>query len=235
MKPEYVSMLGNLSLDQPRVVATITEDVVDRAEDAVEMDADALEIRIDMLDRPVDDLPRLFHILRDLSELPIIATNRREGEGGEWVGPERERIDALVSVFDYVDAVDIEYYAGERDDVLQEADEYNLLKIVSFHDTTDTPAGDFIESMIEDMFDVGADVARVVTTAHDRDDVLRMLGSTLRVEELGPVSTMCTGRMGYLGRALTPLFGSKLTYGSIDPVDEKLRVDRLRMALDLLQ
>lgn len=231
---KIIPRLGNLPLDRPYIVATLVDDPVNRLDIATELGADVLEVRMDLIDRPIDDFPRMFHILRDLTDLPVIATNRREGEGGGWRGPERERIDVLTSVFDYVDAVDIEYYAQKRDDVMHMADEYNILKVVSFHDMNDTPPLEFIRSMVEDMFDVGADVSRMVTTANDRRDVLRILEATMDVSGMGLVSTMCLGKEGDISRVLAPLFGSILTYGSVDPVENGINVAGISLILDIL-
>lgn len=63
-----------------------------------------LEARIDYLSR---NHQQLMRSLQQLTDKPVIVTNRKKDDGGHFDGTETERIQVLTSVIDNADAVDI--------------------------------------------------------------------------------------------------------------------------------
>ena len=74
------------------IVAAIANDPLISAIHAVDEGADMIEIRIDLMNYPADSLSSLFRELSDTVQVPIIATNRMQAEGGGFTGSEKERI-----------------------------------------------------------------------------------------------------------------------------------------------
>ncbi len=47
--------------------------------------------------------------------------------------------------------------------------------IISYHNYSETPSDEALEALVEDMFDEGADIAKIATTAKCVEDSARML------------------------------------------------------------
>ncbi len=212
------------------VVASIGKNPVNTSIKAKEMGADILELRIDLIrEDPI-------RILKDLKELglPVIITNRMKKEGGAWTGSETRRIHELVSLIPHADAVDIELGASNRDLVVKKAKNAGKKIIISMHDFQSTPDLKTLEDSIRESFDAGADIAKLAVMPHSLDDVLHLLEVTLHSS--GAVCTIAMGEIGKHSRAISPLYGSVMTYGYVDiPVAPgQLRVDELKYMLKLL-
>ena len=212
------------------VVASIGKNPVNTSIKAKELGADILELRIDLISEDPQK------ILKDLKELglPVIITNRMKKEGGAWTGSETRRIQELISLIPYADAVDIELCAPDRDIVVKKAKNAGKKIIISMHDFHNTPDVKTMEDSIRESFDAGADIAKLAVMPHSLDDVLHLFEVTLH--SCGPVCTIAMGDIGKHSRAISPLYGSVMTYGYVDiPVAPgQLRVDELKYMLKLL-
>jgi len=212
------------------VVASIGKNPLNTSIRAKELGADILELRIDL----VSEDPH--KILKDVKELglPVIITNRMKKEGGAWTGSEIRRVQDLVSLIPYADAVDIELCAPNRDMVVKKAKNAGKKIIISTHDFQNTPDVKIMADFIRGSFDAGADIAKLAVMPHSLDDVLHLLEVTLH--SCGPVCTIAMGEIGKHSRAISPLYGSVMTYGYVDnPVAPgQLRVDELKYLLKLL-
>jgi 3-dehydroquinate dehydratase-1 len=197
------------------VLAAATTDLDD--EPAARAHADALEFRMDGADDPLADLAAYD------GTLPLIATNRPEGEGGAVPDDER-RLDQLLAAAerDAVAAVDIELGtvdSGEAQGVLLAAHEHDAAVIVSTHDFGGTPERAAIEDLLARAGEY-ADVAKVAVTAESPDDVLALLAATRTATAAGDrVATMAMGEAGRHSRAVAPLYGSKIGYAPVDAAD----------------
>ncbi|PWB54852.1 MAG: type I 3-dehydroquinate dehydratase [Candidatus Methanoperedenaceae archaeon] len=212
------------------VVASIGKNPVNTSIKAKELGADILELRIDLISEDPQK------ILKDLKELglPVIITNRMKKEGGAWTGSENLRIRELVSLIPYADAVDIELYAPDRDVVVKKAKNSGKKIIISTHNFENTPDVKTMAESIRDSFDAGADIAKLAVMPHSLNDVLHLLEVTLH--SCGAVCTIAMGEIGKHSRAISPIYGSVMTYGYVDiPVAPgQLRVDELKYMLKLL-
>lgn len=212
------------------VVASIGRNPISTSIKAKELGADILELRLDLIS---DDPNQILKELKALG-LPIIITNRMKEEGGAWTGSEHMRIQELVSLIPHADAVDIELGAKERELAIKTAKNTGKKVIISTHDFQNTPDIKVMEDYIERSFDAGADIAKLAVTPHTLDDVLHLLDVTLHSS--GPVCTIAMGDIGKHSRAISPIYGSVMTYGYVDiPVAPgQLRVDELKYILKLL-
>jgi 3-dehydroquinate dehydratase I len=212
------------------VVASIGKNPVNTSIKAKELGADILELRIDMIS---EDPHKILKNLKELG-LPVIITNRMKKEGGAWAGSEIRRIRELVSLIPYADAVDIELCAPNRDMVVKKAKNSGKKIIISAHDFQSTPDLKTMAESIQGSFDAGADIAKLAVMPHSLDDVLHLLEVTLHSS--GAVCTIAMGEIGKHSRAISPLYGSVMTYGYVDiPVAPgQLRVDELKYMLKLL-
>ncbi|SFB70009.1 3-dehydroquinate dehydratase [Halobiforma haloterrestris] len=197
----------------------LTASTADLAEEpAAREHADALEFRMDLADDPLAALAAYD------GDLPILATNRADWEGGEASDDEDARLKALAeaSGFAAVEAIDVELAAirlGDADDLLETVREREpaVSVVASAHDFDGTPDE---AAMVETLTEAceRADVGKLAVTAHDRSDALAVLSATHRLTADGKtVATMAMGDAGSHTRAVAPVYGSRIGYAPVDP------------------
>jgi 3-dehydroquinate dehydratase-1 len=218
--------IGSLELNKS-IVAAIGKNPVESAANAKKLGADLLELRIDLL----DDYSEAVSLLQEIKKtgLPVIITNRMKQEGGAWENSEDERIGLLLSLMSLADAVDIELCAKDRD-----ARKSGKTVIISTHDFKKTPPYDAMKSVLDKSFAAGADIAKLAVMPGSFDDVLRLLDVTLHAK--GAVCTIAMGDIGKHSRVIAQVYGSVMTYGSVDTATApgQLRVDELKTILELI-
>jgi len=197
------------------VLAAATADLGD--EPAARGLADAVEFRMDLAADP------LAHLDAYDGELPLIATNRVARDGGDAPeGP--DRLDALEAAAEHpqVGAIDVELDAlrdGNAGRVVEHARERGVAVIVSSHDFEGTPGLDRMRSVLSAAASRG-DVGKLAVTADSPDDVLALLTATWETTCDGRrVATMAMGEAGRHSRAVAPLYGSRIGYAPVDPVE----------------
>ncbi|SDQ29132.1 type I 3-dehydroquinate dehydratase [Natronobacterium texcoconense] len=176
--------------------------------------ADAIEFRMDLAEEPLAALEAYD------GDLPILATNRAEWEGGE--ASDEGRLEELTEAtrFEAVEAVDVELAAirdGDAEAVLKTARERDVSIVASAHDFEGTPTE---SEMLETLADAceHADVGKLAVTAHSREETLALLSVTHRLTADGKtVATMAMGEAGSHTRAVAPVYGSKIGYAPVDP------------------
>ena len=194
------------------VLAASTADLAD--EPAAREHADAIEFRMDLADEPLAALEAYD------GELPILATNRAEWEGGE--ADDEGRLEALadVTAFEAVEAIDVELESildGEAEAVLETARERDVSTVASAHDFDGTPPR---KELVRTLTEAGkyADVAKLAVTAESKTDTLALLSATEQLTSHGDtVATMAMGEVGSHTRAVAPVYGSKIGYAPVDP------------------
>ncbi|EMA47262.1 type I 3-dehydroquinate dehydratase [Halococcus saccharolyticus] len=195
------------------VLAAVTADLTE--ESAAREHADAVEFRMDLAIDPLTTLDDYD------GELPILATNRTEAEGGE-AAEKSERLDVLRRAAEHpaVEAIDIELAAiAESDgrDVVEHAHEHDASVVVSAHDFSGTPSRSELRETLSRACEHG-DVGKLATTATSIDDVLVLLSVTRDLDANGHrVATMAMGATGRHSRAIAPLYGSRIAYAPVDP------------------
>jgi 3-dehydroquinate dehydratase-1 len=195
------------------VLAAATTDLAD--EPAARAHADAVEFRLDGASDPLAALDA------DDGDLPLIATNRPEREGGDVPdGPERLATLREAVAAPSVAAVDVELSAIERGDadaVLEAADRHDVSVVVSTHDFESTPPRERLDELLADA-DTHGDVAKLAVTPHAPADVLDLLAATRAATADGrTVATVAVGEAGRHSRAVAPLYGSRIGYAPVDP------------------
>jgi len=185
-------------------------------EPAARDDADAVEFRMDLTDEPLEALESYD------GDLPILATNRAEWEGGE--ASDRGRLDALgeAAKLDAVEAIDLELDSVRTDKgqrVAAAARDRDVSVVVSAHDFERTPSPADLRNVLEEATSFG-DVGKLAITARSREDVLVLLAATQEFDARGErVATMAMGEAGRHSRAVAPLYGSRIGYAPVDPED----------------
>ena len=178
--------------------------VVAELQEAVKRGAKFIELRLDFLAKAVD-----FKRLTPLKQCPWVATLRRPSDGGRYSGTEQERMmilrQAIVSgAFEWVDL---------ETDVAGTIPRFGPVKrIVSYHNTTETPAN--LEDIYATMLGQDADVYKLAVTAHTTDDVARVM--QLQRSAPKPTVAFCMGDLGQPTRFLSLKFGAPWIYAAFN-------------------
>ena len=200
--------LEGLEIEAPAIVAVLSgEEAETNAPLAERLGADLVEVRLDLL--PGDPI-KVIRGVREATSLPIIATNRLTTEGGGFQGGEDDRIAILAEASAWADLVDVELLAEGRDRLLEMVERP---VIISYHDFQGMPSINATRSILAEMFEAGADIAKLAVTPATLEDCLGLL--RLLLDTTAPTSILGMGDLGRHLRAVAPIYGSVLTYGYI--------------------
>ncbi|MHC1636198.1 MAG: type I 3-dehydroquinate dehydratase [Candidatus Methanospirareceae archaeon] len=226
------------------IVGVMRDLSISKARRAKEEGAEMLEVRIDLLSKEEREVRRIEGFVEKEKEeigLGVIATNRRKEEGGGFEGKEEERIEMLMRVIEEVDidAVDIEFFADGKEEVIKEARRHSLPVIISYHDFEGAPSMKDIEKIVEGMYADGGDIAKIAVTPRSMEEALSILQFTLEHSRRGKkLAIIGMGHVGKHLRVIAPIYGSVLTYGFIEGDREvapaQLSIKELKNILDTL-
>jgi len=188
--------------------------MISRAE---KVGADLLEIRLDYLNMRAPDAMEKLERTVGRASVPVIATNRQYKQGGYRLQNEEERVQTLIRAatvgFQYVD---LELTTVELKSVVKKVRDPGATPIVSFHDLEGTPEESEMEKITESQIEAGAEICKLVTTANELSDSIRCLDFTRRISETSRIVCFAMGRKGVLSRALSPFFGGRFTFASLE-------------------
>src|SRR5262249_48813602 len=172
-------------------------------QEAVRQGARFIELRLDFL-KKAPDFKRL------LTEKPctLLATVRRQPDGGKWGSGEEARLtllrQAIAAGFDWVDL---------ETDVADSIPRYGSVKrIVSYHNLRESPAE--LEKIHQRMCAQDADVVKIAARATQASDTLRVLN--LLRDAARPTVAFCIGDIGFPSRILAGKLGAPFTYAAFN-------------------
>jgi 3-dehydroquinate dehydratase-1 len=177
------------------------------AKKAITLGADMLELRIDALEDPDPD--EVQQLIADMN-YSVIATNRIQSEGGSFNGSEEERTSILVKAAEFADIVDIELQTDikMRNDVIKASKS----TIISYHNFKNTPSFDELLNVVKKEKELG-DIAKFAVMPNNSKDTLTVLRVLSEVENTIGIAM---GDIGKYTRIVAPIFGSPITFASID-------------------
>jgi 3-dehydroquinate dehydratase-1 len=230
--------IGSFDLGKrPGIVSVIFEEPMESARASKWLGADLLELRLDLLEfSGPDDMKGIIERIRSSTNLPCIATNRVQSDGGAWSGSENARIELLGQALPVTDAIDIELStdAKFRESLIRMAKAAKKTVIVSSHDFKSTPTVAEMKSTLDRSFRAGADIAKLAVTPQCMQDALDLLQVTLDAEKA--VCTIAMGDIGKHTRMVAPCYGSVLTYGSLGKAvaPGQIQIHQLKSVLEIL-
>ena len=173
--------------------------------------ADLVEIRVDYL-KTVSLTPFL-----ESRHKPLIVTNRRGEEGGQYKGEERKRLAVLQEAIDLEgDYIDVEW-ATERPYLRSLIRNKGGTQVVlSFHDFHGTPSLKELQRLFDQMVRLGADVIKIVPLARSWEDNLSILSLIpFAKRRRQKIVAFCMGEKGQISRIFSPFLGAAWTYASL--------------------
>lgn len=190
--------------------------VIQAAKNSFEAGADLVEFRIDAMDHPNPD--DVLNIIKDINQ-PLIATNRKIDEGGFFQGSESERTEILLTAAKHADIIDIEL---ETDiDHMNKVIKASKSTIISYHDFKKTPPLDFLLDIVSRERQLG-DIAKFAVMPKTLSDTIVVLNVLSKVEKTVGIAM---GDMGRYTRVVAPLFGSPITFASLDNISAPGQLD----------
>ena len=194
-------------MNKPRICAVITHNNP-HAISSIEPLVDLFEVRIDLIGNGWQEVVQ--HIKK-----PWIACNRRGDEGGNCQGSESQRVtDLLKSLELGADIIDIELRTDTLKETVPQIKE-RAECLISFHDIKGTPSPAKMKGIVRSQLEAGADICKIVTTAHTFEDNISTLQLIADFPDIRLVA-FAMGQIGVISRIFCPLAGGDFTYASIE-------------------
>ncbi len=185
--------------------------------ESVASQADVLEIRLDSLSAPA------LSPFIDATATPLLFTNRPQWEGGQFTGEEEQRLSILLEAVSRNCAyVDLELLAPPvSQQEMRSALQHSSSKLIlSWHNFKNTPSREELVGRMALMQDNGADIGKIITTAHSHADVLRVLELQEVAARLEfPLIAFCMGKPGVISRVATCGLGGYMTYCAVSETE----------------
>ena len=164
-----------------------------------------------------------IEIGKALSNNPYLFTFRSTSQGGHLTIPVEEYVALNKAIIEAeaVDLVDIETWIGDPAvlELVECAKQHNVKTVISYHNFAGTPSVDWMVNLLTHMADLGADIPKIATMANSAQDALKLLAATeemSRIHSDKPLLTMAMGREGSITRLVGELFGSAITFCSLE-------------------
>lgn len=228
------------------LVAKEKSELLTQARELKRLAPDLLEWRIDGYDAVEDVdacLAALSALKTEIDPIPLIFTCRIHTEGGFKNIAEQDRLKLITAAIESggVDIVDIELCNAPAfiETVKQTAVQHDVKLILSYHNFDETPDETFILDKLVNAQKMGADIAKLAAMPKNHQDVLTLLGATLKARSSAvktPIVTMSMGEIGGLTRLAGGLFGSDITFavGQQSSAPGQIPIGKLRQAMAVL-
>lgn len=225
----------------PPDLASLSE----QARIAAALRPDLIEWRADFFrEQTPERLVEGARVLRSIApDLAVIFTLRAKDEGGAQQIPPSVRRLLIDSVLrsNTIDIVDLEL-ANEPDflsALMSAAHGSGVRVLLAMHDFQQTPASEMLSGQIRAMRDRGAAIAKLAVMPRSEEDVLRLLGVTMRARREFPDLPLCTmsmGRLGTVTRVAGFLYGSDMAFavGKEASAPGQIPIEDARRMTDLL-
>jgi 3-dehydroquinate dehydratase type I len=222
----------------PRICVSILPKNIAEAlnliEGAEKNQADLIEVRLDCLEET-----RSLKDLAKSTKLPLIATNKLEGEKGFFSGNDAERqktlLNAATNGFEYVD---VDLSCQKHQETISKLKQLGVKPIVSFHKFNGALGVSEMERILDEEIASGACVCKIVTTAAEIEDNLPALSFVSFASSKAKLVCFCMGAQGKVSRLLSPLFGAYFTFASLNLGSEtaagQMSINEMRSAYTLL-
>lgn len=158
-----------------------------------------------------------------LENHPYLFTFRSVSQGGQLTLPAEEYVELNKAIIaaEAIDLVDIETWIGDSLilELVECARQHNVKTVISYHNFAGTPSVDWMVNLLTHMVDLGADIPKIATMANTAQDALKLLAATEETSRLHtdkPLLTMAMGRDGSITRLAGELFGSSITFCSLE-------------------
>jgi 3-dehydroquinate dehydratase I len=193
-------------MKKPRICVSVVDADIEAIKE-IEHEIDLFEVRLDLIGPQWPELVRFI-------KKPWIACNRSPQEGGRGNPDQVKRIEELLWAAETgACIVDLEYLTPGLKEIVP------LVKarakcLLSFHDMVETPSYSTLVQIADSQIKAGADICKIVTTAHRLEDSLSILKLIKKFPETKMVA-FSMGEPGRISRILAPLAGGYYTHACL--------------------
>ncbi len=208
---------------------------------------DVVEWRADFFEN-IADTAEVIDVARGIKkqagDISVIFTIRSVREGGKAIAlPDQEavRLNADVCKLTDIEYVDCELSNRPADIryIKEVAAENGTRVIGSFHDFRFTPAEDVLMQKFREAEAYRLDVAKVAVMPRKLEDVLTLLGVSLRAKDQIkiPLIVVSMGHYGAVSRIIGGVFGSALTFavGDKSSAPGQVPIEDMQVVLDIIE
>ena len=204
------------------LVGRTREAILDELAIVLPKGPDLIEWRVDYF-QDIGHIATVIEIARQIKKaakaIPLIFTCRSANEGGQRIPLNDAEIVKL-----YVDVcasrcIDIVAYelsnlTRNLEQIRKASRDNDVAMLMSFHNFQYTPEAAILSAKFRDAEQLGADIAMVAVMPRAHEDVLTLLGATLRASESSgiPVIGVSMGAIGSVSRLVGGVYGSAVTF-----------------------
>lgn len=175
------------------------------------MNVNYIELRLDVIDGITSKkATSIIEKIKDITNIPIILTNRTQLEGGFFSSTQENRIKILADNASLVEYTDIELNTSEflRQQVIDNANK----TIISYHNFEKTPSYDYLNNIVSEAKNIG-DIAKIAVKPLKLEDTYILLRLLMEYDDLIGISM---DKIGAYTRIIGPILGSPITYVAIN-------------------
>ena len=194
-------------------------EVYEQAKEIYNLRPDVVELRIDCFDEIADE-SMLAEIRDILGDTAILFTIRSSKEGGYFGADDASYADINKKAVrsGLIDMVDIELFKGDAivRDLIETAHSAGVKTVASNHDFNTTPSKEAIKQRLEQMQDIGADIAKIAVMPKDAEDVATLIDAAKEVcqSAVCPIIAISMGELGAKSRIECKEIGTAMTFAS---------------------
>lgn len=235
----------------PKICVPIVDktemEILETAKRIAETKADLVEWRVDWFE-DIFDFDKVKSVLGKLREIlgeyPILFTCRTSNEGGEILLTDEQYavLNQQAIKSGKIDLVDVEVFAHTDtvDKLIISAHNNGVLVIGSNHDFYKTPMKEEIVRRLCTIQEKRVDIAKIAVMPQNTEDVLTLLSATeemVRLHAATPVITISMGGKGMISRVAGTVFGSAVTFASMDKQSApgQMDVGELKRMMEILR
>ena len=199
------------------------EQVIKEIIAVAESAADMIEWRVDAFEN-VESMNAIRDVFDELAPIVkntiFLFTFRSKKQGGlkELDYEKIYDLHQVAAESKIVDFIDVEYFdVDDMDREIHKLQKMGVKVITSHHDFDETPSGEVIAMLLEQMAQSGADIVKLAVMPNCTEDVLRLLEETNAFHNKYPkqlLITMSMGKLGVISRVSGETFGSCVTFGA---------------------
>jgi 3-dehydroquinate dehydratase type I len=171
--------------------------------------ADIIEIRLDFRKEPLN-----LESLRNSTKKTLIATNRRQDQGGHSRETEKERVQLLFNAVDVgFNYIDMASTTHNLNNIVDEIKKSGVKVILSHHDFKKPLILNQLKTKHQELNVLGGDLIKIIGWTNNYDDNLPYL--EYNNKHPGNIS-FGMGVYGIISRVLAPFTGAAFTYASLE-------------------
>ena len=201
------------------IASNTVNELNNKIKKALNSGASFIEIRVDYLNNINKNSLSYLKQFTNIS-IPIIFTLRKYSEGGIKDIDEEFRLKLINELINLSPSyIDLEYSIGKKEilDLIRKCRSKNVKIILSYHNFNQTFSEEKILSLIKSMQEFDVDILKLIFMAQNIFDNNKIFNVYKNLNKNNyEIVMFCMGKYGIISRLLSPFYGAKFTFASLD-------------------